>query len=173
MAAALSVSEGISFDAVREGIASYQSTKKRFENLGDYHGAKVIDDYAHHPTEIKAQLKAAHEVPFRELYVVFQPHTYSRTISFFNDFVDALSLADHVILCDIYAAREVDTGEVSSAMLAEALRQKGVDAVHIPVFEEIEKFLEKKISTGDMLITMGAGNAVKIAADLLSSLGEE
>ena len=78
-------------------------------------------------------------------------------------------MADHVILCDIYAAREVDTGEVSSAMLAEALRKQGVDAVHIPVFEEIEKYLEKKISTDDMLITMGAGNAVKIATDLLSS----
>ena len=169
LAAALSVSEGVPFDAVREGIAAYQSTKKRFEYLGEYHGAKVIDDYAHHPTEIKAQLKAAREVPFKELYVVFQPHTYSRTITFFDDFVDALSMADHVILCDIYAAREVDTGEVSSAMLAEALRKQGVDAVHIPVFEEIEKYLEKKISTDDMLITMGAGNAVKIATDLLSS----
>ena len=172
LAAALSISEGVMFEYVRKGIADYRSTKKRFEYLGDYHGAKVIDDYAHHPTEIKAQLKAAREVPFRELYVVFQPHTYSRTISFFDDFVDALSLADHLVLCDIYAAREIDTGEVSSAMLAEALRKKGVDAVHIPVFEDIEKYLEKKISTGDMLITMGAGNAVKIATDLLSSVAE-
>ena len=86
--------------------------------------------------------------------------------------MEALSLADHVILCDIYAAREVYTGEVSSSMLADSLKQKGVDAVYIPLFEDIVKILEKKISTGDLLITMGAGNAVKIAEDLLKTVAE-
>ena len=171
-AAALALCEGVSFEDVRTGLAAYQSTKKRFEFLGMYHGARVIDDYAHHPTEIRAQLTACTEVPHRELYLVFQPHTYSRTITFYDDFVEALSLADHVILCDIYAAREVDTGEVSSSMLADSLKQKGVDAVYIPLFEDIEKILEKKISTGDLLITMGAGNAVKIAEDLLKTVAE-
>ena len=86
-----------------------------------------------------------------------------------QDFVDALSLADRVILADIYAAREVDTGVVSSAMIADSLRAKGKDAIYLPSFEEIEKFLEKNISTGDLLITMGAGDIVNIANDLTRS----
>ena len=134
-----------------------------------FQGAKVIDDYAHHPSEIKATLLTAQEVPHQELYVVFQPHTYSRTIAFFDDFVQALSLADHVILADIYSAsREVDTGEVSSAMLAEAIAKNGTDVHYFPSFDEIEKFLQKNISTNDLLITMGAGKAVNIANHLAS-----
>ena len=132
-------------------------------------GAMVIDDYGHHPSEIRATLSAAREVPADSMTVVFQPHTYSRTIDFFDDFVDALSLADRIILADIYAAREVDTGVVSSAMIAESLKARGKDALYLPSFEEIEKFLEKNISTGDLLITMGAGNVVNIANDLTGS----
>ena len=172
-AALLSYEEGVDPAYIAEGIAAYRSTKKRFEYLGSYHGAMVIDDYAHHPTEIRAQLIAAREVPHKELYLVFQPHTYSRTIAFYDDFVKALSLADHIYLCDIYAAREKDTGEVSSAMLAASLKEAGADAVYVPLFEDIQKILEKKISTGDMLITMGAGNAVDIAHALLQTAGTE
>ena len=163
------MAEGISFDAIRQGLASYQSTKKRFEYKGQFNGAKVVDDYAHHPSEIKATMLAAREVPHKELYVVFQPHTYSRTISFFDDFVTALSMADHLILADIYAAREVDTGEVSSKKLAQAIEKTGTDVHYFPSFDEIEKFLQKNISTGDLLITMGAGNVVDIANHLISS----
>lgn len=167
-AAGAALAEGLPFTAVQKGLASYQSTQKRFEYKGMFQGAKVVDDYAHHPSEIRATLLAAREVPHRELYVVFQPHTYSRTISFFDDFVSALSMADHVILADIYAAREVDTGEVSSAMLAEAIAQTSTDAHYFPAFDEIEKYLQKNISTGDLLITMGAGNVVDIANHLIS-----
>ena len=168
-AAGAAMAEGISFDAIRQGLASYQSTKKRFEYKGQFNGAKVVDDYAHHPSEIKATMLAAREVPHKELYVVFQPHTYSRTISFFDDFVTALSMADHLILADIYAAREVDTGEVSSKKLAQAIEKTGTDVHYFPSFDEIEKFLQKNISTGDLLITMGAGNVVDIANHLISS----
>ena len=157
------------FTAVQEGLAAYRSTKRRFEYRGTLNGAMVIDDYGHHPSEIRATLAAAREVPAKSLTVVFQPHTYSRTIDFFDGFVDALSLADRVILADIYAAREVDTGVVSSAMIADSLRAKGKDAIYLPSFEEIEKFLEKNISTGDLLITMGAGDIVNIANDLTRS----
>ncbi len=168
-AAGAALAEGLPFSAVYEGLKSYQSTQQRFEYKGMFQGAKVIDDYAHHPSEIKATLLTAQEVPHQELYVVFQPHTYSRTIAFFDDFVQALSLADHVILADIYSAsREVDTGEVSSAMLAEAIAKNGTDVHYFPSFDEIEKFLQKNISTNDLLITMGAGKAVNIANHLAS-----
>lgn len=168
-AAGAALAEGISFEAIQKGISSYHSTQKRFEYKGTFQGAKIIDDYAHHPSEIKATLAATQEVPHKELYVVFQPHTYSRTIAFFDDFVEALSLADHVILADIYSAsREVDTGEVSSAMLADAMKKKGADVHYFPSFDEIEKFLQKNISTDDLLITMGAGRAVDIANHLLA-----
>ncbi len=168
-AAAVALSNGVPFTAVQEGLAAYRSTKRRFEYRGTLNGAMVIDDYGHHPSEIRATLAAAREVPAKSLTVVFQPHTYSRTIDFFDGFVDALSLADRVILADIYAAREVDTGVVSSAMIADSLRAKGKDAIYLPSFEEIEKFLEKNISTGDLLITMGAGDIVNIANDLTRS----
>ncbi len=167
-AAAAAIAEGISFDAVRQGLANYKSTQKRFEYKGDYKGAKVVDDYAHHPSEIKATMLAAREVPHNELYVVFQPHTFSRTIAFFDDFVSTLSMADHLLLADIYSAREEDTGEVSSKKLADAIAKNGIDVHYFPTFDEIEKFLEKNISTNDLLITMGAGNAVDIANHLLS-----
>lgn len=167
-AAGAALAEGIPFSAVREGLASYQSTQKRFEFKGMFRGAKVVDDYAHHPSEIRATMEAAKEVPHKELYVVFQPHTYSRTIAFFDDFVKALSMADHLLLADIYSAREVDTGEVSSAMLAEAIAKTGTDVHYFPTFDEIEKFLQKNISTDDLLITMGAGNAVVVANHLLA-----
>jgi len=167
-AAGLALSDGVPFSAVQEGLAAYRSTKRRFEYRGMLNGAMVVDDYGHHPSEIRATLLAAREVPAESVTVVFQPHTYSRTIDFFDGFVEALSLADHIILADIYAAREVDTGVVSSAMIADRLREKGKDAVYLPSFGEIEKFLEKNISTGDLLITMGAGDIVKIANDLTS-----
>lgn len=167
-AAGAAIAEGISFDAIRQGLSEYKSTQKRFEYKGEWNGAKVVDDYAHHPSEIKATLLAAREVPHKELYVVFQPHTFSRTLALFDDFVAALSNADHLILADIYAAREVDTGVVSSRMLAEAIAKSGTDTHYFPSFDEIEKFLEKNISTGDLLITMGAGNVVDIANHLLA-----
>lgn len=166
-AAANALAEGISFEAVKEGLASYRPTKRRFEYIGEFNGAMVVDDYAHHPSEILSTLLAAKEVEHNTMTVVFQPHTYSRTISFFNDFVKALSVADRVILADIYAAREIDTGEVSSLMLADALKEAGANAIYLPTFDEIKKFLEKNISTGDLLITMGAGNVVNIATDIV------
>lgn len=165
-AAACALEEGLPFEAVQEGIASYRPTKRRFEFKGMFQGAMVVDDYGHHPSEIRSTLIAAKEVPHKKLVVVFQPHTFSRTISFFDEFVEALSLADHVILADIYAAREIDTGEVSSKMLADALVSKGANATYIPSFDEIKNFLKKIISTDDLLITLGAGNTVYIANDL-------
>lgn len=158
--------DDVPFDKIQEGLSAYRGPKRRFEMMGMFQGARVVNDYAHHPTEIKATLEAARELPLSRLVVVFQPHTFSRTIDFYDDFVKELSAADEVILADIYAAREPDTGVVSSKMLAESLVSCKVNAKHFSTFDEIEKYLKKIISTNDLLITMGAGNVETIAFDL-------
>ncbi len=154
-------------DVSGRGLNEFGGTKRRFEYKGEVSGIAVIDDYAHHPTEIKAALKAAESYPHREMWCVFQPHTYSRTKALFHDFTDALLLADHIVLADIYAARETDTLGVTSEALAEELREKGADAYYLPTFEEIEKFCLENCQKGDMLITMGAGDVVNIGEALL------
>lgn len=168
-AVTVALAENIPFEVIQKGVAAYRSTQKRFELKGVYHGAKVVDDYAHHPAEIRATLRSAAEVKHKELYVVFQPHTYSRTLYLFDDFVTSLSAADHLILMDIFAARdEKEAGMVTSKMLAEAIAKNGTDVHYLPAFDDIIKFLQKNISTDDLLITMGAGKAVDIANHLLS-----
>lgn len=149
------------------GLAEFEGTKRRFEYKGEVSGITIIDDYAHHPTEIKAALTAARNCPHRDIWCVFQPHTYSRTKALFHEFADALSLADHVVLADIYAARETDTLGISSAALADELCAKGIDARYLPSFSEIEEFCLNTCKKGDMLITMGAGDIVNIGDALL------
>ena len=166
-AAAAALSQGILFADVQKGLSTYQSTKKRFEYKGTWNGVTMIDDYAHHPSEIKATLLAADEVPHKDLYVAFQPHTYTRTKAFLPDFITALSLADHVVLADIYAAREKDPHDIHSMDIARGLEELGCDCHYFPTFEEIEKFLLKNISPGDLLITMGAGTISTIGDSIL------
>ena len=158
---------GISDDIITKGLKSFTGTHRRFEVKGQRNGFTIVDDYAHHPTEIKATLHAATRYPHNDTWVVFQPHTYTRTKAFLEDFADALSLADHVVLADIYAAREIDTGEISSRDIEYLLQKKNVDVHYYPTFEEIEKFLLKNLQKNDLLITMGAGNVVNVGEDLL------
>ena len=167
-AAALALEMGISGEAVAKGIGKFTGTKRRFEKKGEFKGVTIIDDYAHHPTEMTATLKAAAQYPHRKIWCTFQPHTYSRTISFKDEICEALSLADRVVLLDIYAAREKDPGTISSLMLTEELKSRfGKEAYYFSSFLEAEKFLSDSCEPGDLLITMGAGNVVKIGEDLL------
>lgn len=159
---------GVSPEAVREGLKDFHGTDRRFEYKGDMNGVTVIDDYAHHPTEIRASLAAAHDYPHREIWCIFQPHTYTRTKALFQEFADALTAADHIILADIYAARETDTLGISSADLAAALKDKGCDVYYYPTFREIEDFCMENCQKGDLLITMGAGDVVNIGEELLT-----
>ena len=164
---ALADSLHIAPEIIRKGLMNFSGTDRRFQYKGEMNGFTIIDDYAHHPTEIKATLHAAQHYPHREIWCVFQPHTYTRTKAFFNDFAEALTLADHVVLADIYAARETDTLGISSKQLADRIRELGTDAYYFPTFEEIEKFLLEKCMHGDLCITMGAGNVIDIGEDLL------
>lgn len=153
--------------AVKDGLRSFYGTDRRFELKGTVNGVTVIDDYAHHPTEIRASLAAAKNYPHREIWCIFQPHTYTRTKALFQDFVDVLGTAGHVIMADIYAARETDTLGISSADIAAALKENGCDAYYFSSFREIEDFCVRTCQTGDLLITMGAGDVVNIGEELL------
>ena len=164
---ALADSLGIPAETIQKGLMNFSGTDRRFQYKGEVNGFTIIDDYAHHPTEIKATLQAARHYPHRDIWCVFQPHTYTRTKAFFDQFAEALTLADHVILADIYAARETDTLGISSRDLAERARELGADAYYFPSFEEIEKFLLEKCIPGDLCITIGAGNVTDIGENLL------
>ncbi len=160
---------GLSEEVIIKGLGSFTGTDRRFQYKGTYHGAKVIDDYAHHPTEIRATMEAAENCAHRTLWCVFQPHTYTRTKALLDDFAAALSLADHVVLADIYAARETDTLGISSKDIQERIVKLGTACEYFPSFAEIENYLNENLAEGDMLITMGAGDVVKIGEELLAS----
>ena len=149
-------------DSITSGLSSFKGTHRRFELKGTKNGVTVIDDYAHHPTEIKATLSAAKNYPRNKIYCVFQPHTYSRTLSLFEDFSNSFHDVDNLILADIYAAREKDTGVISSIMLGDRIREKHVNCVNLPSFDKIVDYLNLNLKAGDLLITMGAGDVVKI-----------
>ena len=157
----------IPMEKIKLGLANFKGTDRRFEYKGIINGITVIDDYAHHPTEIEATLTAAKNYPHRKIWCVFQPHTYTRTKALLGDFAKALSHADHVVLADIYAAREADTGEIHSRDLQAEIRKLNTEADYFSSFEDIEKFLLKNCTHGDLLITMGAGDIVNVGEDLL------
>ena len=148
---------------IAEGLISYTGVKRRFEFKGEVNGFKVIDDYAHHPTEIRATLTTAKEMEHNEIWCIFQPHTYTRTLTLFDDFAKVLTLADHTVIADIYAAREKDTGIVSSKKLADATE----GAIYLESFQKIEEYILNNAKPGDLVITMGAGNIYKVGEELL------
>lgn len=158
---------GLSFEQAAKGIKPFAGADRRFQVKGELGGITILDDYAHHPSEIKATLEAAKKYPHKRIIVAFQPHTYSRTKAFLNDFSKALSLADIVVLADIYSAREKNTIGISSKDLLAILQSDGVESYYFPSFDEIEDFLLLNCTQGDLLITMGAGDIVNIGERLL------
>ena len=167
-AIALAKALDIPDDAIRRGLEACTGAERRFQKKGEICGVTIIDDYAHHPTEISATLATAKKLG-RPIWCVFQPHTYSRTKALRKEFVEALSAADKVVLAPIYAARETDDGTISSDDLCEDLRERGVEAYAPGNFDEIENFLLKNCVNQDLLITMGAGDVVKIGEHLLGN----
>ena len=167
-AIAASLYIGIDMEHILEGLKKCHSAERRFEYKGmTESGAYIYDDYAHHPTEIAASMKVARSVVKNELWIAFQPHTYSRTKAHLTDFAKALSPADHVLLADIYAAREVDDGSISSKDLENEIKKLGTDVTYLGDFESIKNYLKNNLNNNDMLITMGAGNIDSICDSLL------
>ena len=168
-AIAAAENEGIDLDSIKAGLKNFTGTDRRFQKKGEFNGVTVIDDYAHHPDEIKATLDSCKHYPHNTVWCVFQPHTYTRTKSLMDEFAIALSLADKVVLAKIYPARETDNLGISSADLADKIKALGKECYYIDTFEEIEKFLEKNCVNGDLLITMGAGDIVKVGEKLVNN----
>lgn len=152
------VKMGIDKKYIIRGLEAFSGTKRRFEKKGFVNGALVIDDYAHHPTEIAATLKAVENINHNHVWCIFQPHTYTRTYSLLEEFASELSNAENVIITDIYAAREKDTGLVSSKDLADKIE----GSQYIKTFDEIADFIKNNASEGDIVLTMGAGNVCDI-----------
>ena len=167
-AVALSDLLGIDYRDTAAALLNFRGTDRRFEYKGTINGITIVDDYAHHPTEIAATLHAALNYPHKTLWCIFQPHTYTRTKAFLPQFAKSLALADKVILADIYAARETDTLGISSADLQALVQKEGKECFYFHTFEEIEDFVLKNCINGDLLITMGAGDVVNIGENLLS-----
>ncbi len=162
---------GVDTETIRETLKEYHGTNRRFDFNGvTDKGVMIIDDYAHHPTEIKATLKAAKNIKHNKLWLIFQPHTYTRTKALFDDFVDSFGDADAVILTDIYAAREKDVYNISSYKLMSAIRNRHpeLEIYYVKDFEDIVRYIRKVAGQDDIVMTMGAGDIYKVGEMLLA-----
>ena len=157
IAAALEV--GAPLPLLQEHLAQFHGAGRRFEILGEVQGVTVADDYAHHPTELAATLQAAKELPFRRVWAVFQPFTYSRTKLLMEEFAQALQLADRVVLSEIMGSREKNTDGVYASQLAEKIP----GAVWFPTFPEIAAYVRAHAQPGDLVLTLGCGDVYKCA----------
>lgn len=162
-AAAAAIALGISPTAVADGLAAFSGVGRRFEYKGNYHGAKIYDDYAHHPSELEALLTAAKSLGYRRVICAFQPHTYTRTQEFLSEFAQTLALADQVVLAEIYAAREENESGISSKDLADRLP----GSVFFETLGGVESYLRETAAEGDLILTVGAGDIYLVGESLV------
>jgi UDP-N-acetylmuramate--alanine ligase len=162
---------GAEWDAIAAGIAAYTGVDRRFETVGEADGVLLVDDYAHHPTELRATLEAARTAhPERRLVAVFQPHLYSRTRDFQREFGAALAAADLVVLTDVYAARERPIEGVSGTLIADAARAAGAHVRYVADRAEVVDAVAAELRPGDLCLTLGAGNLDIACRELLERL---
>lgn len=161
---------GVDGEQIAQTLEQFRGTERRFDVLGTTaDGVKIIDDYAHHPTEIKATLSAVKNMKHKELWCLFQPHTYTRTMALFDEFAESFELADKVVLAEIYAAREKNIHKISSKELVSKIKEvsPGKDAYYFEDFEEIASFVYNNAEPGDLVLTMGAGDIYKVGERIL------
>ena len=162
---------GLTVEAMAPGLAQFVGAERRFERLGAARGVDVVDDYAHHPTEVRATLAAAREAfPGRRLVAAFQPHLFSRTRDFAPDFAEALALADRVFLAEIYPAREQPMPGVTSALIADPLTRAGRAPAWTGVRGDLAQALAADARSGDVVLTLGAGDITQTGRELLALL---
>ncbi len=152
----------------KAGLLHFMGTQRRFQRKGERNGVAVIDDYAHHPTEIVATLEAVATMKHKKTWCIFQPHTYTRTKFLLNEFATSFSSVDEVIITDIFAAREADDGSISSEMLAKKIEEQGSSVRYIASFADIVSFLEKNCGEGDLVLTLGAGDVHLVGEQFLN-----
>ena len=165
---ALCTEYGIERKDIQDALIKFTGAHRRFEFKGKVDGiASVYDDYAHHPTEIKATYNSLSKKKYNKSWVIFQPHTYSRTKLLLNDFAEALKEFNHIIVLDIYAAREVNNHEISSKDLVNKIKSLGKEALYIPDFDECVNYVKKNVEKNDIVITVGAGTVTEIGSMLV------
>jgi UDP-N-acetylmuramate--alanine ligase len=154
---------GIPAAAVEAGLASFTGAGRRFEHKGSFHGAEVYDDYAHHPDELHALLSTVKSLPYERVIVAFQPHTYTRTTAFFDQFVEELKLADIAVVAEIYAAREQNTTGISSSDLCRNIP----GSVYCSTLDKVTQQLRALARPGDLILTVGAGDIYRAGEAML------
>lgn len=167
-ACATAYTQGINMEYIIKGLHAFSGTHRRFEYKGIINGFTIIDDYAHHPTEIKATLEVADNYEHNKLWCVFQPHTYTRTKTLLEDFSKSFDNVDKIIVTDIYAARENNTVGIHAEDLVEKIKSRGKDAQYIGQFSDVEKYIIENCKQDDLLITMGAGDVYIIGDELIN-----
>lgn len=164
---------GVDTDVIVKTLGEYKGTQRRFDIVGTTeNGVKLVDDYAHHPTEIRATLSAAGNIPHNRLWCLFQPHTYTRTLALFDDFAEAFEQADILVLAEIYAAREKNIYKISSEELADEIKRAHPEkkVYYMSTFEEISNYVKKNAEAGDLVITMGAGDIYKVGTMIMEQM---
>jgi UDP-N-acetylmuramate--alanine ligase len=170
-AIAVGIGLDIPIDQIREGLANFSGVDRRFQFKGRVNGVTVIDDYGHHPTEIRATLAAARQCGYRRIYVIFQPHRYTRTQLLFDDFAGAFGDADTVSVLDIYAASETPIQGVTGERLAERIAKEAKnDASYVASFADAAELASKSAQSGDLVLTLGAGNVSQLGPLVLERL---
>ena len=164
---ALCNEHSISKEAIKNALLSFTGAHRRFEYVGKCNGASVYNDYGHHPTEIKATIDAVKNRKYNKSWVVFQPHTYSRTFNLLEDFAKVLKEFDNIIIIDIYAAREINTYGISSLDLVNKIKSYGKDALYIPDLNDVPEYIKDNASNGDIVLALGAGNIIDICEKLI------
>lgn len=160
---------GASPAQIAEGLLHFGGAGRRFEMVGSAQGVTIIDDYAHHPTEIAATLEAAKSLPHRKVWAVFQPFTFSRTARHLDAFAEALSAADEAVVSDIMGSREVNTWNVSSSQITDRLP----GSHYIPDFDGVSRFVAEHVHEGDLVVTMGGGNIYQCARMIRDRLAQK
>lgn len=161
---------GIDIDDIVNTLEGYTGTQRRFDVIGvTSENIQIVDDYAHHPTEIRATLSAAQNLPHNDLWCLFQPHTYTRTVALFEEFAESFVKADKIIMAEIYAAREKNVYNISSKDLMMEIKKRypEKDVYYFKDFDEIASFVVNNAQRGDLVITMGAGDIYKVAEIIL------
>ena len=164
---AMCTNYGIDKYTIKSALRKFSGASRRFELVGSYNNISVYDDYAHHPSEILATSKALQKKNFRQSWVIFQPHTYSRTKEILDDFAKALLDFNNIIITDIYAAREKNTYGISSQDLVRKIESLGKKAVYIQDFDEIATYVKERACPNDIILTMGAGTVVDVSKKIL------
>jgi UDP-N-acetylmuramate--alanine ligase len=167
-AVGVGLSLGINFDTIARALEGFKGVHRRFELLGSWQGAAVVDDYAHHPTEVEATLQAARQTfPGGRVLAVFQPHLFSRTLDLADGFGSALLGADLAVVTDVYPSREQPIPGVTGELVAEAARRSGHRNVHYcPSWKDVPELLQGQVGPGDVVITLGAGDVNRLAQQL-------